>query len=366
MIKQEFSELRRALGYDRLVIRRIFHMYVSNENEVIWEAADDFQLLEEERQNRIRDILKELLSTAVTVKTHPVEVEQNLDLYGILNGAAAETEGGAENAVAELQRTVLEGYTHTDPYYALAAEIIYDVPGRAEDKEEMFDASDVTYTALLGAICPAKLSPAALGYSDLDSAVGQLERRWEIYKPTAGFLYPSFRDRMTDLFEAAFYTKAPRNETVLYRIFSVREEDVPETKSEKKENLAELLSEAELSIEEAAIVTESIQEMAAEDPEGILGKQEIAHILQNSTEADTEAFAEIYEERISQDIPVTIAAEKKIKIKTESCEVSIQTDHAELIREEVIDGMRYVCVPADGVITVNGISTVYKSESEAE
>ena len=71
MIKQEFSELRRALGYERLVIRRIFHMYVSNENEVIWQAEDDFQVLDEERQNRIRDILKELLSTSVTVKTHP-------------------------------------------------------------------------------------------------------------------------------------------------------------------------------------------------------------------------------------------------------------------------------------------------------
>ena len=85
MIKQEFSELRRALGYERLVVRRIFHMYVSNENEVIWEAEDDLQMLEEERQNRIRDILKELLSTAVTVKTHPAEVEQNAVLYGILS-----------------------------------------------------------------------------------------------------------------------------------------------------------------------------------------------------------------------------------------------------------------------------------------
>ena len=88
MIKQEFSELRRALAYERLVIRRIFHMYVSNENEVIWQEEDDFQLLEEERQNRIRDILKELLSTAVTVKTHPVEVEQNLPLYELLTGTS--------------------------------------------------------------------------------------------------------------------------------------------------------------------------------------------------------------------------------------------------------------------------------------
>ena len=188
MIKQEFSELRRALGYDRLVIRRIFHMYVSNENEVIWQTEDDFQLLEEERQNRIRDILKELLSTAVTVKTHPAEVEQNLTLYRMLTEDSAEDTEEQFRTIEDLQKEVLESYTHTDPYYALAAEIVYDVPGRAEDHEDMFDASEETYTALLAGICPAKLSKAALGYSD--EFVGQLERRWEIYKPIVGFLYP--------------------------------------------------------------------------------------------------------------------------------------------------------------------------------
>ena len=355
MIKQEFSELRRALGYERLVVRRIFHMYVSNENEVIWEAEDDLQMLEEERQNRIRDILKELLSTAVTVKTHPAEVEQNAVLYGILSETAEEPE---ETPLEWLKQTVLDGYPHTDPYYALAAEIIYDIPGKAEDREEMFDASDETFTALLAAVCPARLSKAALGYSD--ETVEQLERRWEIGKPAAGFLYPSFRDRTTDLSEAVFYTKDPRNEAVLYRIFEVREEDIPETKAEKKENLAELLSGAELSIEEAAAVTESIQEMAEEDPEAMLGRNEILHILQDTAEVDPEVMTEMCDERIPREIPVTVAAEKKIRIKTESCEVNISTDHAELIREEVIDGVRYVCVPADGMITVNGIATVNK------
>ena len=361
MIKQEFSELRRALGYDRLVIRRIFHMYVSNENEVIWQTEDDFQLLEEERQNRIRDILKELLSTAVTVKTHPAEVEQNLTLYRMLTEDSAEDTEEQFRTIEDLQKEVLESYTHTDPYYALAAEIVYDVPGRAEDHEDMFDASEETYTALLAGICPAKLSKAALGYSD--EFVGQLERRWEIYKPIVGFLYPAFRDRATDLSEAVFYTRTPKEEPVLYRIFEVREEDVPETKSEKKENLAELLSEAELSIEEAAAVTESIQEMAEENPESILGRQEILHILQENTQADTEGLTESYEEVIRHEIPIAVAAEKKIKIRTESCEVSIQTDHAEMIREEILDGVRYICVPADGAVTVNGISTVYRNGS---
>ena len=387
MIKQDFSELRRALGYERLVIRRIFHMYVSNENEVIWQAEDDFQVLEEERQNRIRDILKELLSTAVTVKTHPAEVEQNLSLYHVLTGGGAEdpamwlqeqpdeslqgepgmVSGKTEDeenqirTIEDLQKEVLESYIHTDPYYALAAEIIYDVPGKAEDKQEMFDASDETFTAFLAGICPAKLSKAALGYSD--EFVGQLERRWEIYKPTVGFLYPSFRDRATDLSEAVFYTKTPKEEPVLYRIFEVREEDIPETKNEKKDNLAELLSEAELTIEEAAAVTESIQEMADENPESMLGRQEIVHILQENTQADTEVLTESYEEVIRQEIPVTVAAEKKIKIKTESCEVSIQTDHAELIREEILDGVRYICVPADGAVTVNGICTVNRDNA---
>ena len=361
MVKQEFSELRRALAYERLVIRRIFHMYVSNENEVIWQEEDDFQLLEEERQNRIRDILKELLSTAVTVKTHPAEVEQNLTLYRMLTEDSAEDTEEQFRTIEDLQKEVLESYTHTDPYYALAAEIVYDVPGRAEDREDMFDASEETYTALLAGICPAKLSKAALGYSD--EFVGQLERRWEIYKPIVGFLYPAFRDRATDLSEAVFYTRTPKEEPVLYRIFEVREEDVPETKSEKKENLAELLSEAELSIEEAAAVTESIQEMAEENPESILGRQEILHILQENTQADTEGLTESYEEVIRHEIPIAVAAEKKIKIRTESCEVSIQTDHAEMIREEILDGVRYICVPADGAVTVNGISTVYRNGS---
>ncbi|MBR2561223.1 MAG: DUF4317 family protein, partial [Eubacterium sp.] len=322
---------------------------VSNENEVIWRAQEDFQLLEEDVQNRIREILREVLSTSFQVKVHPAEVEQQAVLYTILRDAQNTEE------IKALQQGLLEGYAHSDPYYALAAEIIYDVPGKASDEEEMFDASDETYTALLTAVCPAKLSEASLGYTT--ERIRQLERRWEIRKPVVGFLYPSFRDRSTDLNEAVFYTKIPGTEPIIQKIFQMREENIPETKSEKRDRLASLLTAVRLSPEEAAAVTESIQEIAEERPEAILDKREITALLQENTDADLEDLETLYEENIPQEIPVSIVVDKRIKISTDTCEVKINTDHAEMIRDEVIDGIRYICVPADGNITVNGITT---------
>lgn len=358
MTKKEIAELRKALTHEYLTIRRIFHMYVSNENEVIWRAQEDFQLLEEDVQNRIREILREVLSTSFQVKVHPAEVEQQAGLYTILRDAQNTEE------IKALQQGLLEGYAHSDPYYALAAEIIYDVPGKTSDEEEMFDASEETYTALLSAVCPAKLSEASLGYTT--ERIGQLERRWEIRKPVVGFLYPSFRDRCMDLNEAVFYTKIPGTEPIIQRIFQMREENIPETKSEKKDRLASLLTAVRLSPEEAAAVTESIQEMAEERPEAILDRREIMDILQENTDADLDGLEELYEKNIAQEIPVSIVVEKKIKISTDTCEVKINTDHAEMIRDEVIDGVRYICVPADGDITVNGIKTSGKQRNREQ
>ena len=73
----------------------------------------------------------------------------------------------------------------------------------------MFDASDEVYEYLLGAVCPVNLSKAGLSYDAENNRFGSRVRDWLVELPLAGFLFPAFQDRSTDLHSMLYYSKNP-------------------------------------------------------------------------------------------------------------------------------------------------------------
>lgn len=59
---------------------------------------------------------------------------------------------------------IIETYEYGENYLILLVHGMYDVPSKASDNEEMFDASDEVYEYLLCTICPVNLSKAGLSY----------------------------------------------------------------------------------------------------------------------------------------------------------------------------------------------------------
>ncbi len=61
-----------------------------------------------------------------------------------------------DETVDTFYNKVIENYEYGENYYIILIHSAYDVPGKASDNEEMFDASEEVYNHILCCICPVK------------------------------------------------------------------------------------------------------------------------------------------------------------------------------------------------------------------
>ena len=98
------------------------------------------------------------------------------------------------------------------------------------------------------------------------------------------------------------------------------------------------------------------------EPEPVLlGQHEIRQILYDSG-ADEEAlgrFDKAYGEIAGEDsaplLAESVAAPKKLSVKSESVRLDVDAEAADLVETRVIDGIEYFLIPVTDNVTVNGI-----------
>ncbi len=347
MERTDMKELRKAIKAKDTVIDWIYSIYVDAENNLCWE--DLTQLIDMEDAERFRHltIFSKALSTRLGIDAHPVRIrEQAADLLEMRSFSGKSTE-----AFAPFRDRLLESYTHTDPYYAALARIAYDVPTKASDGRALEDG-DTVFEALLLAICPATLSKPVLGY-DLDH-VGELERRWQIGNPTCGFLYPSFDNRSEDRNEVLIRSAAPENEDFLGELFRVSGETAPVGVKQQRELFCEMLSRLDVDLGEAAAISETMVEKAAELESPVLDQMEMKKIAE-AAGVDTEQFDEIYEDTVgATPIAITAVTDSSVTVKTDTVTIKLPAENAQLVETRRIDGRDYILIPADGTVTLNG------------
>lgn len=345
MRKQDIKELRKIIKRDdAVIIDWVYSLYVSPENEPRFEALERLGNMEDAERFRHIKIINSVLSTALGKKSFPVPLNfQQEDLLKLRKHASE------EESFAALRDRLLERFIHTDPYYAIAAHMVYDVPKKVSDGTRIEDGADV-YDALLFAVCPAKLTKAALGFEN--ERVGELKPRWVIGNPRFGFLYPSFSDRSEDRNEAVFYSGTPEEESFLLDLFETAAPPIGE--KAQKERFAQMVEMLHIDVEEAAGLTANLLEKAAEDDAAELGKPELWRMVAPSG-VDHETFEEAYAEAGNRPIPVSTVASNTTVIKTDSGTVTVKSELAPLIETREIDGTTYIMIPADGAVTVNGM-----------
>ena len=132
-----------------------------------------------------------------------------------------EKEGGAQEFLLRLKKSqlkeddllnafydkVIESFLYPENYYIVLIHCTYDIPGRASDGTEMFDASDHVYEYLLCSICPVNLTKPGLCYDEASQTITERIRDWFVEAPVTGFLFPAFTDRDTDIHAALYYSK---------------------------------------------------------------------------------------------------------------------------------------------------------------
>lgn len=369
MNKKEVAEIRKQLNPTRQTITRICGCYVSAEKEKITTFSQSFGLLEEEEIFKYLDIFKKSLSGTLGKNL------LNMDFT-----TESEEEGGTERFLYDLRQSHLEDDTLLDEFYdkvidsyitgesylILLIANAYDIPGKATDGSEMFDASDEVYDYFQAVICPVDLAKPALSYDRETQSFHSLNRQWIVGMPVLGFLFPAFNDRGNDIHSVLYYSKDAEDLhfDLTDRLLGCT---LPLTAGLQKEAFRQVVEQTlgeNCSFENVLMIHDTLREKAEQEKENpdpvSFDKHDVKVILSKAgvEEEKLQNFDTVYDENVGEDGKIqasNVAAKTKLDIHTPDISIRISPDRSDLIEERIIDGRRCLVIPVTDELTVNGI-----------
>jgi uncharacterized protein Yka (UPF0111/DUF47 family) len=184
--REDMLELTRRMNSARTNFVRIAGAYMDEEGFVDGTFNTSFLGLRGEERQRCLSIAKAVLlsDTNRELKSYEIPGMKNGSVWQMLY-ALRDCELKNDALLLNLYEIIAEQYPTGRPYAIYIYYGVYDVPVKAADKEQLGESEEV-YTYLLAAIAP----------TDRDQ-IPQM--------PQAGFLYPAFSDRSTDLAHVNIY-----------------------------------------------------------------------------------------------------------------------------------------------------------------
>ena len=379
MNKTEVSEIRKLFGKDGYRIDSLAACYVSIEKGktfVIKEALSS--LSEEELLSHLSIFHKCLggtLGKNLINMEFPLEAEfgegQQKFLLELRDSGLKD-----EEKLEKFFDLIIANYPSSDKYYIVAIHGNYDVPGKGKDGETLEDASDVIYEYILCAICPVKLSKAALGYDSDANRIGERVRDWVVEAPDKAFLFPAFNDRGPDIHSLLYYTKKAEElyPDFVEAVFGTVSPPSPVAQTETFNSLITETLKDEVSLEIVQRVQENIAEVIElnkEIPAPVeLTSYEVKELLGKSgvesekLEHFEDTFNEVAGEKatiIANNLPVV----KQLSIKAPDIEIKVKPESASLVKHKMVDGVLSIVIPVREGVEVNGI-TVKHVDNEIE
>ena len=384
MNKKEIAEIKKQFTPDRCSITRICGCYVDGEKNKKTELKEAFLSLSEEETFKYFDIFRKTLTG--TIGKNLINMEFPLD---------QEAEGGTQNFLMKLRKSkltddtlteafydrIIENYDYGENYYIILIHAVYDIPGKSSDGAEMFDASDEIYDHILCSICPVKLDKASLCYNAEKNNIEDRERSWIVQAPDAGFLFPAFNDRNTDLHSMLYYTRNPEvlQPALMEEVFGCQ---TPLSAKGQKETFQELVTETlgnACDYETVVSIHENLNEIIEEkkdQPEPpTLTKPEVKNLLaiSGAPEEVLDHFEEQFDATAgnkTEFLATNLTSTKALEVKTPDVIVKVSPEKAALLETRVINGRSYLLIQIDDQVEVNGVPirpvTFSEPDSESE
>mgnify|MGYP002730301269 CR=1 FL=1 len=218
-----------------------------------------------------------------------------------------------------------------------------------------------------------------LKYSSEDSGFHSASTGHIALAPELGFLFPAFDDRAANIYNALFYSKnaAELHQEVIDAVFRT---EPPMSAEEQKNVFGTALGDTlqkECSYDVVQSVHEQLRERIAEhkeshDPEVLtLSIREVGDVLTNSgvSEEKAEAFQQECRRQYGEDVtlnPKNIIDSGKFQITTPEVKIAVAPEYSHMIEARVIDGRRYILIPADEGVEINGIGVNIPNPQRAE
>ena len=380
MNKKEVAEIRRQYVPERCTISRICGCYVDAEKNIKTTMKEAFLSLPEDDAFKYFTIFKKTLSG--TVGRNLVNLDFPLE---------EEHEGGHQEFLLKLRNSklkddalveefynrIIDTFPFGENYYIILIHVAYDVPGKATDGTEMYDASDNVFEYLLCSLCPVHLSKPGLGYNEAKNCIENRIQDWIVDQPMKGFLFPAFNDRYTDIHSMLYYTKNATDlqEDFLKNMFGCTR--IPLDADSQKETFNCLIADT-LGTDCDYSVVKNIHEILNEkiekfkdSPEPLeLGKQDVRRLFEDSGVPDSrmEDFDQCYDEEVGEQttfLATNIASSRKFNIETPDVVVKVNPEAADLVETRIIDGRQCLVIAINEHVEVNGISIAVAPEGVA-
>lgn len=371
MTEKEIAELRRRFRADKSNISHVRGCYVNEKREIISEFDQSLAMMNQEEGEELLGILRKTLSGTVgknlldiTFDTRQVvEGDEHKLLMALRNSRL----GDREAVGAFFQRTIqsldLEGN-----YLILLAYDAYDVPYRAKDGERQDDASSEVFSYILCSICPVKLTKAALSYFVCENKFRNLEADWVVAPPEAGFLFPAFDGRSTNLYNALYYTR-DTGENHPDFVDAIFRTPAPMPAAVQMETFQTILGDTlsgDCSYQVIQAVHDRLCGMIEEHKANkveeplVVSKGTVKRVLQSCgvAEEHVEEFGERYDGAFGPEAdlsPRNLVDARQLEVRTPDVTIRVNPDRGDLVETRMIDGARYILIRAEEGVEVNGV-----------
>lgn len=376
MNEKEVGEIRRRIRPDKNSIPCVLGCCVNEKGEIVSQFRQSLAIMQEDELEKLLTLLRKTLSGGIgknlmdlNFSTQQVADSDEHRLLMALRESALED---PEVVTAFFEKTAAS-LTMEGNYLILLARDVYDVPYRAKDGERLEDASEEVFPYLLCGICPVKTTKPALGYYLSDNEFRTCDIDWLVAPPEAGFLFPAFDDRSSNIYNALYYSRntGEIHPELIEGLFNV---EPPMPAAVQKEAFQEILSETlseECSYDVIQGVDEQLREMVAEHKANHVeeplqvSRQTVVGILEDCgvSEERVEAFDGRYREVFGEEeglSPRNLVDSTRVTLTTPGISVQVKPECSRLVETKYIDGAKYILIRVEEGVEVNGIPVKFQ------
>lgn len=369
MNEREVAELRRRFRQDRSGISHVRGCYVNENREIVSQFDQSLGVLTQEENEKLLTLLRRTLTGTLGKNLLDITFATQQVVHGaehkrLMDLRASELRDG--EAVSALFQAVIQSVSLEGNYMILLAHDAYDVPRRGKD-DRLQEDSDTVFSYLVCCVCPVKDSKVELGYfpgeNEFHSRAGQV-----VAPPELGFLFPAFDGRAANLYNALFYSKKA-DQIHQEFIDAVFHTEPPMSAAEQKEAFQSALREGlgdACTVEVVQAIHERLLDRMArhkesKDPEPLeVTAQDVSAILRDCGvgEEPIAAFQEECRELLGEGVlnPANLIDPRRFEFKTEAAAVTVDPERSYLVELREIDGRKYLLVPADAGVEINGFA----------
>lgn len=370
MNHKEVSELRRRFKLEKNAISHIYGCYVNGSSrEIISDLDEPLGAMPQEEAEKYLGLLKKTLSGRlgknlidIIFSTQQVADSDEHRLLVALRDSRLK-DGSIRR---ELYEKVIASLDMDDSnYLLLLAFDSYDVPYRSKDGSDQSDAGDRAFSYIICCICPVKQGRESLGFFPGDNEFHAYAAQ-TVATPELGFLFPAFDDRAANLYNALFYS---RKADQLHHEFidAVFHTEPPMSAAEQKEAFQSVLRDAledTCNVEIVQTIHERLREKIEAHKESRndeplkVTSRELEDILteQGVAPERIELFHQQYADRFGLGVldPANLIDSNRFEVKTPDAAITVEPERSYLLELREIDGRKYLLLPADSGVEING------------